>query len=248
MKTKNILIIGATSGMAEAVARRYAAENARFALVARQQDKLEVIAADLAARGAAGASFEIWDANDVTALPGVIDRAWQSLGRVDMALIAHGTLPDQQRAEHDMAYAVEHFRLNGESAVACMLGLASRFEAQGDGVMAVIGSVAGDRGRGSNYLYGSAKAAVDACASGLRARLFKKGVHVLTIKPGFVATPMTVGLNLPAKLTVTPTRVADDICKAIEARKDVIYTPWFWALIMLIIRVVPEKIFKRTGL
>lgn len=248
MKTKNILIIGATSGMAEALARRYAAENARFALVARQQDKLEVIAADLAARGAAGANFELWDANDVTALPGVIDRAWQSLGRVDMALIAHGTLPDQQRAEHDMAYAVEHFRLNGESAVACMLGLASRFEAQGDGVMAVIGSVAGDRGRGSNYLYGSAKAAVHACASGLRARLFKKGVHVLTIKPGFVATPMTVGLNLPAKLTVTPERVADDIYKAIEGRKDVIYTPWFWAFIMLIIRVIPVKIFKRTGL
>lgn len=248
MKTKNILIIGATSGIAEAVARRYAAENARFALVARQADKLDVIAGDLVARGAAGAGFEIWDANDVSKLPSVIDRAWQSLGRVDVALIAHGTLPDQQRAEHDMVYAVEQFRLNGESAVACMLGLAARFETQGDGVLAVIGSVAGDRGRGSNYLYGSAKAAVDACASGLRARLFKKGVHLLTIKPGFVATPMTAGLNLPAKLTVAPDHVAHDIQKAIEARKDVLYTPWFWTLIMLIIRLIPGKLFKRLGL
>ncbi|MDM0090036.1 SDR family oxidoreductase [Variovorax sp. J2P1-31] len=248
MTPKNILIVGATSGISEAVARRYAAEGARFLLVARQQDKVDIIAADLKVRGAAGASPELWDANDVAALPAVLDRAWQSLGRVDVALIAHGTLPDQRRAEVDMAYAIEHFRLNGESAIACMLGLAARFEAQGDGVLAVIGSVAGDRGRGSNYLYGAAKAAVDACASGLRARLFKKGVHVLTIKPGFVATPMTAGLDLPAKLTVSPDRVAGDIQKAIAARKDVLYTPWFWALIMLIIRLIPGRIFKRLSL
>ncbi len=248
MKTKNILIIGATSGIAEAVARRYAAQGARFVLVARQSDKLEVIAADLRARGATGTSLELWDANDVAALPAVIDRAWQALSQVDMALIAHGTLPDQARAERDMPYAIEHFRLNGESAIACMLGLGARFEAQGSGVLAVIGSVAGDRGRGSNYLYGAAKAAVDACASGLRARLFKKGVHVLTIKPGFVATPMTAGLDLPAKLTVTPDRVAGDIQKAVESRKDVLYTPWFWTLIMQIIRLIPGRIFKRLSL
>lgn len=248
MTSKNILIIGATSAIAEAVARRYAAEGARLVLVARQQDKVEIVAADLRVRGAASASAQLWDAHDVTALPAVIDRAWQSLGQVDVALIAHGTLPDQERAESDMAYAVEHFRLNGESAIACMLVLAARFEAQGDGVLAVIGSVAGDRGRGSNYLYGAAKAAVDACASGLRARLFKKGVHVLTIKPGFVATPMTSGLDLPAKLTVSPDRVAGDIQKAIEARKDVLYTPWFWALIMLIIRWIPGPVFKRLSL
>lgn len=248
MKTKNILIIGATSAMAEAVARRYAAEGARFMLIARQADKLGVIAADLKARGAAGTGHELWDANDVAALPGVISRAWESLERVDVALIAHGTLPDQQRAERDTAYAVEHFRLNGESAVACMLEVASRLEVQGDGVLAVIGSVAGDRGRGSNYVYGAAKASVDAFASGLRARLFKKGVHVLVIKPGFVATPMTAGLDLPAKLTVSPDRVAGDIQKAIGARKDVLYTPWFWALIMLIIRFIPGRIFKRLSL
>jgi len=245
---KNILIIGATSAMAEAVARRYAGEAARFALVARDAGKLQVLVADLQARGAAAVAVETWDAQDVSALPRVIEAAWSALGEVDIALIAHGTLPDQVRAESDLAYAIDHFRVNGESALACMLCLAARFEPQGRGVLAVIGSVAGDRGRGSNYLYGAAKASVDAAASGMRARLFKKGVHVLTIKPGFVATPMTAGLNLPAKLTVTADRVAGDIVKAVAAQTDVLYTPWFWSFIMRIIRAIPGPVFKRSKL
>ncbi|MCZ2497392.1 SDR family oxidoreductase [Xylophilus sp. Kf1] len=245
---KNILIIGATSGMAEAVARRYAAPGVAFALVARDLDKLQVVRSDLQARGATEVHTLAWDARDPQALPALVASAWTALGSVDLALIAHGTLPDQARAESDLAYALEHYRLNGESAVACMLCLASRFEVQGHGVLAVIGSVAGDRGRGSNYLYGAAKASVDAFASGLRARLFKKGVHLLTIKPGFVATPMTAGLNLPARLTVGPNRVAADIQKAVAARRDVLYTPWFWSLIMWIIRNVPGPVFKRSKL
>lgn len=245
---KKILIIGATSGMAEAVARRYAADGVSFALVARDLDKLAVIRTDLQARGANEVSTLAWDARDVSALPDVVAAAWDALGAVDLALVAHGTLPDQLRAEADLDYAIEHYRVNGESAIACMLSLAARFEVQGRGVLAVIGSVAGDRGRGSNYLYGAAKASVDAFASGLRARLFKKGVHVMTIKPGFVATPMTAGLNLPAKLTVGPDRVAADIQKAVAAKRDVLYTPWFWSLIMHVIRAVPGPVFKRSKL
>ncbi len=248
MTIKNILIVGATSGMAEAVARRYAAEACSFVLVARDQDKLDVMAADLVARGASAVHTLTWEARDMEGISHVVDRAWHQLERVDLALIAHGTLPDQGRAESDLAYALDHFRLNGESAMACMLCLAARFEPQGRGVLAVIGSVAGDRGRGSNYVYGAAKAAVEACASGLRARLFKKGVHVLTIKPGFVATPMTAGLKLPAKLTVSADHVAGDIVRAVAKRKDVLYTPWFWQFIMMIIRAVPTRIFKKLSL
>jgi decaprenylphospho-beta-D-erythro-pentofuranosid-2-ulose 2-reductase len=248
MSKKNILIIGASSGIAEAVARRYAGQGSSFVLVARNQAKLDVIAADLIARGATGVQTRVWEGRDTASLPEIAGFAWNTLGSVDLALVAHGTLPDQARAQCDLAYATEQFRTNGESAVVCMLALAGHFEAQGRGVLAVIGSVAGDRGRGSNYIYGAAKAAVDAFASGLRAQLFKKGVHVLTIKPGFVATPMTTELNLPAALTATPDRVAADIEKAVDARRNVLYTPWFWTWIMRIIRFLPTVIFKRLSL
>ncbi|WP_250523076.1 MULTISPECIES: SDR family NAD(P)-dependent oxidoreductase, partial [unclassified Caballeronia] len=126
--------------------------------------------------------------------------------------------------------------------------IANRLEAQRHGTLAVISSVAGDRGRPSNYLYGSAKAALQAFLEGLRARLFKVGVHVVDIKPGFVATPMTAGLPLPGPLVATPEKVAKDIVRGIDRKKDVLYTPWFWWGIMLIIRNVPRFVFKRASL
>ncbi len=243
--SKNILIIGAASGIAEAVARRYAAQGARLFLVARNSHKLQVISADLAARGAKEVQTFVMDANDSDRIPQMVAAAWQSFGTIDVALIAHGTLPDQQHTETDIAYTIAEFRTNAESVIACLAGLARRFEPQGKGVIAVIGSVAGDRGRASNYLYGSAKAAIDTYASGLRARLFRSGVHVLLIKPGFVATAMTSALNLPERLTATPESVARDIQRAIAKQQDVLYTPWFWNWIMLIIRWLPATIFKR---
>ncbi|MEQ1531290.1 MAG: SDR family oxidoreductase [Methylococcales bacterium] len=246
--SQNIMIVGATSGIAEAVARRYAEQGAQLFLVARDSNKLDIVAADLNARGAKLVKTFIMDANATEQLPQMLASAQQAFGVIDMALIAHGTLPDQAQTETDLAYAVAEFRTNAESVIACLAGLAKQFESQGKGVIAVIGSVAGDRGRASNYLYGAAKAAVETYASGLRARLFKNGVHVLLIKPGFVATAMTANLNLPAKLTVTPDVVAKDIQRAIEKRKDVLYTPWFWCWIMLIIRWIPAVVFKRLKL
>jgi len=245
---QNILIIGATSGIAESVARRYADQGARFFLVARNEKKLQIVSTDLAARGAKEVKTFVMDANDSERLPQMIDAAWQAFETIDVALVAHGTLPDQQRTETDIPYAIAEFRTNAESIIACLVGLAGRFEPQGKGVLAVIGSVSGDRGRGSNYLYGSAKAAIDTYASGLRARLFKCGIHVLTIKPGFVDTPMTQGLPLPEALVVSADKVAKDIVKAIEKKKDVLYTPWFWRFIMLIITSIPNKIFNRLKL
>lgn len=245
--TQNILIYGATSGIAEAVARIYASQGACLFLVARNAEKLGVVASDLSARGASDVKTFVMDANDTTKLSQMLDAAWCAL-RVDVALVAHGTLPDQARCEAELDYAVSEFRTNAESVIACLTALANRFEQQGHGVIAVIGSVAGDRGRASNYLYGAAKAAVHAFASGLRGRLFKAGVHVLTIKPGFVDTPMTKGLPLPQALVVSADKVATDIVGAIEKKRDMIYTPWFWRFIMLIIIHIPNVMFKRMKL
>ena len=242
---QTILIIGATSGMAEAVALRYAKESAQFFLVARNKAKLDAVSANLTAHGARAVYTFVMDANDSNTLPEMFASAWKAYETIDVALIAHGTLPNQLRAQNDIPYAIAEFRTNAESVIACMAGLAERFSSQSKGVIAVIGSVAGDRGRASNYLYGSAKAAIETYAEGLRAHLLRSGVHILTIKPGFVATQMTAELHLPSALTVSPEYVACDIHHAILKRKDVLYTPWFWAIVMWIIRALPAVIFKR---
>jgi len=246
--TENVLIVGATSGIAEAAARCYAERGARLFLAARNPTKLAAVAADLRARGAAAADVFIVEADDSTQLAAMQDAAWASLGSVQVALVAYGSLPDQARAETDMDYMTQQFRLNAESILICLAGLARRFEEQGAGVIAVIGSVAGDRGRPSNYLYGAAKAAVHAFTSGLRARLARRGVHVMTIKPGFVATQMTAHLRLPPALTADPATVATRIQQAIDRKIDVVYVPGFWRLIMCVIRLLPEPIFKRIKL
>jgi decaprenylphospho-beta-D-erythro-pentofuranosid-2-ulose 2-reductase len=243
--SQHVLIIGATSGMAEALARIYAGQGAKLFLVARNADKLDAVASDLMARGAGEVKTGVMDANNSDAIAPMLDAAWQAFGNIDVALVAHGTLPDQLRTQTDIPYAIAEFRTNAESVIAFLVGLAIKFEPQGKGVIAVIGSVAGDRGRASNYLYGAAKAAIETFASGLRARLFASGVHVLLVKPGFVATPMTAHLPLPSMLTLSSDQAATDIVKAINKRKDVLYTAWFWACIMLIIRCLPAAVFKR---
>ncbi|MBB4862980.1 short-subunit dehydrogenase [Pseudomonas nitritireducens] len=245
---KNILIIGATSAIANACARIWATEQARFVLVARNQQKLEQVAADLSSRGAREVQTISLDMNDFAAHDGMLGEAFSQLGRVDVCLIAHGTLPDQARCEQDVETALQEFSSNGLSVIALLTRLANRMEEQRTGTIAVISSVAGDRGRPSNYLYGTAKAAVSTFCEGLRARLYKVGVHVLTIKPGFVDTPMTQGLPLPQALVAQPEQVGLAIVRAVEKRKDSIYAPFFWAGIMLIIRSIPGVVFKRMSL
>lgn len=242
---KNILILGATSAIAQSCARLWAAEGARFLLVARSEAKLEAVASDLRARGAVEVLSRAQDLGDLASHAALVAGAFDALGSVDIALIAYGTLPDQQRCEQDTIYALAEFTTNGLSVIGLLNELANRFAHQAAGTIAVISSVAGDRGRASNYLYGSAKAAVSTYCSGLRGRLFPSGVNVLLVKPGFVATPMTAGLPLPGPLVASPSRVARDIHRAIEAGKAVLYTPWFWRLIMLILLHVPTAVFKR---
>jgi decaprenylphospho-beta-D-erythro-pentofuranosid-2-ulose 2-reductase len=242
-----IVIVGASSAIAEATARCYAARGARLFLIARQSQRLEDMAADLKVRGAADIAFATLDVNQLDAHADVLAQAWTWLGEVDAMLIAHGTLPDQNACEASADVAVKEFNTNATSTIALMTVAAPRFEAQRHGALAVISSVAGDRGRQSNYLYGSAKAAVTAFASGLRQRLAKVGVAVVTIKPGFVDTPMTKDFP-KGPLWAKPESVARGIVRAIDRRRNVVYLPWFWCLIMLIIRHIPESVFKRIKL
>lgn len=245
---KRVLIIGATSAIAGACARLWAEQGSELFLVARNAEKLEQVAADLRIRGARAVATHCLEATDIAAHPAMLESCLAALQQIDIALIAHGTLPDQRACEREVDEALREFANNATSVIALLTLLANQFELQRCGSLAVISSVAGDRGRPSNYLYGTAKAAVSTFCEGLRARLFKVGVHVITIKPGFVDTPMTQGLPLPAALVAKPEQVAQRIVKGIERRVATLYTPGFWALIMLIIRTIPQPIFKRLNL
>lgn len=234
--------------MARAYARRWADKKATFFLVARDPIKLQQTADDLLGRGASAVHTSTLDTTDIAAHKVVIDECFTKLEAVEVALIAHGTLPNQHACQQDVELSLKEFANNGTSTIALLTDLGNRFEQQHFGTIAVITSVAGDRGRPSNYLYGAAKAVVSTFCEGLRARLFKAGVHLVDIKPGFVDTPMTQGLNLPKALLVTPETIAVYIDKAIDKKKDVVYAPWFWFWIMQIIKNLPNFLLKRSNL
>lgn len=244
---KNVIIIGATSAIAQAIARRLAARGGkRLLLWGRSQARLDIIAADFRLRLNAAVETDAFDFDDFDAYPAALERA-RVKGDWDTAIICHGSLGDQAAGEKDFKVAARELRANFLSPVAFLTLLANEFEKQGRGTLAVISSVAGDRGRQSNYIYGTGKAALDAFLSGLRNRLFRKNVHVLTIKPGFVDTPMTAHLK-KGLLFASPDKVAADIIRAIEKRKCILYTPWYWRCIMRIIRCIPESVFRRLKL
>jgi decaprenylphospho-beta-D-erythro-pentofuranosid-2-ulose 2-reductase len=242
-----ILIIGAGSAIAEATARRWAARGDALYLVDRDAERLGAVAADLRVRGGAVAGHSILDVNDFAAHAGVLDAAAAALGGLDLALIAHGTLGDQAACEQDPAVALKEISTNALSVISLGTLLANRFEAQGRGCLAVISSVAGDRGRQSNYVYGTAKATVTAFLSGLRNRLYRSGVQVLTIKPGMVDTPMTAAFK-KGPLFASAETVAAGIVRAVDQRRDVVYVPGYWRLVMAVIKALPEAVFKRLKL
>lgn len=244
----NVLIIGATSAIAQAVARLYAARGARFFLVARHEERLATVAADLRARGATHVDTACADLADLSTHASLVARAQDALGTFDRVLIAHGTLSPQKACEGDVDAMVREIGINFVSAAALLTHIATVMEPQQSGAIAVIGSVAGDRGRQSNYVYGSAKAGLGAFVQGLRHRLGRSGVNVTLVKPGFVDTPMTARLAKGGPLWAQPEKVAADIARAMDRGTAMIYTPWFWRWIMLIIRSVPDAIFRRTRL
>jgi len=244
---KRILIIGATSAIASACARLWAAQGASFFLVGRDAGKLDALAGDLTVRGASASHRWQMDANDVSAHSSMLDAAVKVLGNVDIVLMAHGTLPDQAACEADATLALREFQTNGTSVIALLTILARQLESQRSGAIGVITSVV-DRGRPSNYVYGSAKAAVSTFCEGLRARLFKSGVSVTDIRPGFVATPMTRDLPLPGVLVARPDVVGRRIVAGIARGADVLYAPGFWWWPMMAIRCIPRLLFKRMAL
>lgn len=245
---KNILIIGATSAIAEAVARQYAIQGHQLYLIARNEPRLTTMAHDLRIRGASEVVVATMNVNDFTTHAALIKKASEVLKKIDIVLIAYGTLPDQRAIEKDVSETILSCNTNALSVVSFLTILANQFEEQKHGTIAVITSVAGDRGRQSNYIYGASKAMVSVFLQGLRNRLFHSQVNVLDIKPGFVDTPMTAHIKKGGPLWAQPEAVAKDIVKAIEKKKDVLYTPFFWRYIMLIIRNIPECIFKKGKL
>jgi len=245
---QHILIIGATSAIAEATARLYAKQGATLYLIARNKTRLETIAADLKIRGASSVSIAEFDATNFERHQKLLDNAHKALGTIDIALIAHGTLGDQKACEIGPETTLHELQTNALSTISILTILATTMEKQKKGTLAVISSVAGDRGRPSNYVYGTAKAAVTTFCEGLSARLFKSGVHVITIKPGIVDTPMTADMDMPPILVAQPIQIAFDIIKAIEKKKDVLYTPWFWKYVMIGIIHLPRKAFKKLSL
>lgn len=244
---RNVLALGATSAIAEATLRLLAEQGSSFFLVARNADKLTAVRDDLLTRGAAAVHGAVADLDDTAGHPALLAQAVSALGRIDLALLAHGVLGDQPAAEREYAAAEAILRTNFLSAVSLITWLANYFEAEKRGVLAVVSSVAGDRGRKSNYVYGASKGGLNVFLDGVRNRIDRAGVQALTIKPGFVATPMTAHLPQNA-LFAQPAQVARHILRAIDTRKDVAYVPPFWGLIMLVVRSVPRRIFKKLNL
>lgn len=244
---KRTLIIGATSAIAEATARLFADSGDSLFLVGRDSQKISAIANDLKIRGASAVHTARLDVLDFDQHAPILDAAVAALDGLDLALIAHGTLPDQKACEQSFALTRKEFETNTLTTVSLLTHLANYFEDKGRGIIVVIGSVAGDRGRQSNYVYGSAKGAISIFLQGLRNRLHKRGVRVVTVKPGFVDTPMTETFEKNS-LWADRQTVARCINKAVTNRKDVVYAPAFWRIIMTIVRLIPERLFKRLSL
>jgi decaprenylphospho-beta-D-erythro-pentofuranosid-2-ulose 2-reductase len=245
---QRILILGATSAIAHAYARRKANEGAVFVLAGRRADVLDANAADLIARGASSAAFVVADLADLSAVEATLTACCTHSSAFDEVLLAYGILGDQAHAEADLAHARTLIDVNFTSAALWLLALV-----KGAGLtpltILVIGSVAGDRGRKTNFVYGAAKGGLERFVEGLQHAHATSPVRILLIKPGFVVTPMTDGVtNQGGLLWATADTVAGDIVKTARSGKPCVYAPWFWWGIMTVIRNLPRVIFNRLNI
>jgi short-subunit dehydrogenase len=244
---KKILIIGATSAIAENCARIWASKGDSLHLVARNEQHVQKISTDLKVRGASSVTTSCADLNNINKHEELLDAAYGALGSLDIVLIAHGTLSNQKSCELSVKETFAEIRTNALSTISLLTLIANRFEAVKSGTICVISSVAGDRGRANNYVYGSAKAMITTFTSGLRQRLYKSNVSVVTIKPGFVDTPMTSEFQ-KGFLWAKPNTVAKKIVKAIDQKKSEVYVPAFWSSIMAFIRLIPGSVFNQMDI
>lgn len=240
-----ILVLGARSDIGIAVAHKYASHGHSVQLAARQVESLAADKADIELRYNVPVTLHEFDAL-ATDTHAAFVASLPSLPQI--AICAVGLLGEQAQNEHDISAAINVMRSNFEGPASILAVLANRFEGRGSGTLVGISSVAGERGRATNYVYGSAKAGFTAFLSGLRNRLAKRGVHVVSVLPGFVATSMTEGLDLPTRLTAQPADVAEAIHKAVGNHRNIIRVLPVWTLIMAIIRAIPEPVFKRLKL
>lgn len=243
MTPTSIVIIGATSGIAQGVARLYAQRGWTIYLVARNADALASMQSDLLARGAKKVESLVADLRDVSRHDDVVNGARQFCETIGVVLIAHGILRNQQEIDYDADEMLQVFNVNATSSISLLHRFGVAMERQGYGTIAIISSVAGDRGRRSLYTYGSTKAAVSHFVAGMRGRYKPLGINVLDIKPGPVDTPMMAGRT--QALVASVETVSKDIVSAIDNGKGVVYTPWFWRYIMRIVRMIPEPIFLK---
>ena len=245
MSAKSVLILGAKSDIAKSLAEVYADAGFLVQLACRDSQELDSFCQHLKVKYQVQAELYDLDVNNTAGISGFMD----GLSCLpDVLISAIGLLGDQGQAEQDLEHCLSIVNTNYAHLIGFINQFANAFQDRGSGSIVGISSVAGDRGRKSNYIYGSAKAGFTAYLSGLRNRLESKGVHVMTVKPGFVNTAMTKDMDLPEKLTAQPYQVAEVIFKAERKQKDVIYTLWFWRWIMLIIAHIPERIFKKLSI
>lgn len=245
MSNGPVLILGAGSDIGLAIARKFASIGHPIQLAARNEDAMEADRADIAVRFNVPVTCHTFDALAIETHASFIDDL-PELPQIAVCVV--GYMGEQSENILDQTKASLVMRSNFEGPAAILAELANRFEARGSGTLVGISSVAGERGRATNYVYGSAKAGFTAFLSGLRNRLAAKGVHVLTVLPGFVATQMTAGMDLPAKLVAQPEEVAEKVAKALHKGRNVIYVKQVWWLVMMIIRNIPEQIFKKMSI
>jgi short-subunit dehydrogenase len=243
----SVLILGCTSPIAQSVAAEFARRKINIHFAARRLDAAKKLCNDFSVRYSVSAKAWEFDARNYKTHKKFIEDVFSD-DDIECILIAFGYLGEQEKSERDISEAQKVIETNYTGAVSVCELAAERFLEKGRGTIAAISSVAGDRGRKSNYIYGSAKSALSTYLSGLRNRLYQNNIHVLTIKPGFVDTPMTFGMKIPRIILALPERVGRDIYKAIVKRKNILYTPFYWRWIMLIIKLIPEFVFKKLSL
>ena len=243
--SSTVLLLGARSDIGRALVHRFASEGYQFQLAARNVKELETDVRDYKIRYGVESSLHEFDARDLASHRIFYEHLHP---KPDIVLCVFGFYPEPEKALSQPEILQETLETNFLGAASILQYIGNEMQERGSGTIVGISSVAGDRGRAKNYIYGSAKAGFTAFLSGLRNRLYKHGVHVLTVKPGFVRTAMTEGMDLPATLTAQPEQVAKDIYKAVQKKKNIVYTRWMWRYIMLIIRHIPERFFKKMDI